>query len=90
MGLTSCTLVVSAFLAIPDSFIGILPPFPPPTSLWRYPPAKVGLISAPAPAVPVPTTDNVKEARVEGSGANIRGVATAVLKRLAMLAASAP
>ena len=41
-----------------------------------------GLISAPAPVVPVPTTDDAQEARVEGSGANIRDVATAMLKRL--------
>ena len=50
----------------PDVFIGILPPFPPLNPPWRVPPAMGGLISAPDPAVPDPTTDDAKEARVEG------------------------
>jgi len=67
--LTQCTFVYPYSWQIPDYFIGILPPFPSPTPPWRYPPAKVGLIFDPTPAVPVPTTDDAKEARVEGSGA---------------------
>ena len=68
----------------------MLPSFPPPTPPWRYPPAKVGLISALAPAVPVPTNDDATEARVEESRANIGGFAVAMLKRLAVFAASPP